>query len=98
MIGCPICGGINPTCPHCGNFNTTTHNRFNLDRLTDDLSSGSIKSAEVFWDRSHNDKPDHIDLHVTFNDQVGKKYSGLSGTDDLKRDFPWMKPGDKYIL
>jgi len=71
---------------------------FNLERLINDVSNGTVKGAEIRIDPAHDGKPEHIDAHIFYHDRVATKLPGLSGVDALKEACPWMRSGDTLNL
>ncbi len=67
---------------------------FSFDKLSDGFNSGLVRKVEVIWDKVHDGKPEHIDLHV-FTSNGGIKYTNLSNVDNLKDNCPWLSAGHK---
>lgn len=67
--------------------------KFSLERALNDWQSGQIKGFEVRVDPSHDERGEHIDLHVFNNYQTGQKYTNLEGVEELKEQLPQIRKG-----
>jgi hypothetical protein len=71
---------------------------FNFDRLANDINSGLVKNAEIRIDPAHNFKPEHLDVHIFYQDRNATKLTNLTGVDALKDSCPWMVSGSTLNL